>query len=59
MKTEKEIRSRLAIALEDLEKLKEYFYNIPLSADKDLFYIADDMTFVEAEIKTLRWMLEE
>lgn len=57
MKTEKEIRDRLAMALYDFEILEEQYKKA--YKDKDILDICDNMTYVEAEIKTLRWILGE
>ena len=59
MRTEKEIRDRLKIALEDYNNLREEYLNTPYYKDKYLADICDDMTYIEAEIKTLRWILGE
>ena len=56
IRTEKEIRDRLARALEDLEWLKKEYLNTSY-ADKRMIEIFDDITYVEAEVKTLRWVL--
>lgn len=58
MKTEKEIRDKLEKALRDLEYIENVYDNTPIDS-KYIFDICDDITFVEAEIKTLRWMLGE
>lgn len=58
MKTEKEIRDKLEKALRDLEYIENVYDNTPIDS-KCIFDICDDITFVEAEIKTLRWMLGE
>lgn len=57
MKTEKEIRDRLAMALKDFKYLEEEYDRA--YKDKDILDIFDNMTYVEAEIKTLRWILGE
>lgn len=57
MKTEKEIRDRLAMALKDFKYLEEEYDRA--YKDKDILDICDNMTYVEAEIKTLRWILGE
>ena len=58
IKTPKEIRDRLENVLKDYEYLKKEFDKTPLD-DKYMVEICDDMTFVEAEIKTLQWVLGE
>lgn len=58
IKTPKEIRDRLEKALKDYEYLKNEFDETPFD-DKYIINICDDMTYVEAEIKTLRWVLGE
>jgi hypothetical protein len=58
LKTEKEINDRLAKVLKDFEWLKDELDNTPLD-DKHMVDLCDDMTYVEAEIKTLRWVLGE
>ena len=55
IRTEKEIRDRLAIALEDLEYLREAYHDA--YKDKDIEQLYEDIIFVEAEVKTLRWVL--
>lgn len=58
LKTEKEINDRLAKALKDFEWLNNEFHNTPWG-DKYMVNLCDDMAYVEAEIKTLRWVLGE
>ena len=58
IKTPKEIRDRLEKVLKDYEYLKNEFNETPLN-DKYIVDICDDMTYVDAEIKTLRWVLGE
>lgn len=58
LRTEKEINDRLAKALKDFEWLKNEFDNTPFD-DKHIGCLCDDMTYVEAEIKTLQWVLGE
>ena len=58
IKTPKEIRDRLEKALKDYEYLKNEFDKTPFD-DKYIINICDDMTYVKAEIKTLRWVLGE
>lgn len=58
IKSKEEIRNRLEKALKNFEYLKKEFDNTPLD-NKYIVDICDDMTYVEAEIKTLRWVLGE
>lgn len=61
MRTEKEIRDRLEKTMRDLEEIKKEYNDLCFDVryEKYMVDLCDTWTFVEAEIKTLRWMLGE
>ena len=61
MKSEKEIREMLEVALKQLDSIKTEYnkYIGTIYEDKYIPYICDDWTEIESKINTLMWVLGE
>lgn len=61
MKTEKEIRDRLEVALKQLDRVKAEYnkYIGTMYEDRYIPDICDDWTAIESKVRTLEWVLGE